>query len=522
MYLVGGFVTSKVYSGGALLLVKSRNLFPALRMASTNVAALQKDKAYVDGKWVSAKSGKTFEVTNPSTGAVLGSVPDMDRSDAQAAVDAAYKSFQSWKTTLPKERSDILRRWFELCVKHKKELATLITLEMGKSYPESEGEIAYSANFLEWYSEEARRTYGHVTPSSAQNKRVMVIKQPVGVVAMITPWNFPSAMLTRKMGAALAAGCTVVARPAEDTPLSALALCQLAEQAGVPPGVVNVVTSSRDNASPIGKEFCENPLISKISFTGSCNVGKTLLSQCASTVKKTSMELGGNAPFIVFDSADVDKAIQGVMFAKFRVTGQTCICANRILVQEGVYDKFVQALAKAIDSQLKVGDGFEPGVTQGPLINKRAVDKVESLVNSSVDQGAKVVVGGTRKEGAGNFYNPTLLRDVTTEMSVSTEEIFGPVAACIKFKTEEEAVTIANSTRYGLASYFYTNDISQSYRVSEALEFGMVGVNESAMTSPETTFGGWKESGLGTEGGKYGIDEYLALKNICYGIQHKA
>ncbi|KAK3746575.1 hypothetical protein RRG08_019495 [Elysia crispata] len=520
---MAGFATRKLYSKGALL-YRNRILCQALRMASSgmNVAAFQKDKAYVDGKWVSAKSGKTFEVTNPSNGKVLGSVPDMDRSDAQAAIETAYRTFQAWKSTLPKERSDILRRWFELCVKHKKELATLITLEMGKSFPEAEGEIAYSANFLEWYSEETRRTYGDVTPPPAHNKRVMVIKQPIGVAAMITPWNFPSAMLTRKIGAALAAGCTVVARPAEDTPLSALALCELAEQAGVPPGVVNVITSSRENASPIGKELCENPLIAKISFTGSCAVGKLLLSQCANTVKKTSMELGGNAPFIVFDSADVDKAIQGLMFAKFRVTGQTCICANRILVQEGVYDKFVQALAKVIDSQLKVGDGFEPGVTQGPLINKRAVEKVENLVNSSVGEGAKVVVGGSRKDGPGNFFNPTLLRDVTTEMSVAKEEIFGPVAACIKFKTEDEAIAIANSTSYGLASYFYTNDISQSYRVSEALEFGMVGVNEAAITSPETTFGGWKESGLGSEGGKYGINEYLAFKNICYGIQHKA
>ncbi|GFR82852.1 succinate-semialdehyde dehydrogenase, mitochondrial-like [Elysia marginata] len=502
---------------------KSLQLVPVLRMASTgvNVAGLQKDKAYVGGKWVTAKSGKTFEVTNPANGKILGSVPDMDRSDAQAAIEVAYKTFQSWKTTLPKERSNILRRWFELCVKHKKELATLITLEMGKSFPESEGEIAYSSNFLEWYSEEARRIYGDVTPTPASNKRVMVIKQPVGVAAMITPWNFPSAMLTRKVGAALAAGCTVVAKPAEDTPFSALALCELAEQAGVPPGVFNVITSSRENASPIGKELCENPLVSKISFTGSSTVGKILLSQCASTVKRTSMELGGNAPFIVFDSADVDKAIQGLMFAKFRVTGQTCICANRILVQEGIYDKFVQALAKAIESQLKVGDGFEPGVTQGPLINARAVEKVEGLVNSSVSDGAKVIVGGSRKDGPGHFFNPTLLADVTTDMRVSTEEIFGPVAACIRFKTEEEAVTIANSTSYGLASYFYTSDISQSYRVSEALEFGMVGVNESAMTGPETTFGGWKESGLGSEGGKHGIDEYLQFKNVCYGIQPK-
>ncbi|GFO01979.1 succinate-semialdehyde dehydrogenase, mitochondrial [Plakobranchus ocellatus] len=492
-------------------------------MASTGAAvnALQKDKAYVDGKWVAAKSGKTFEVTNPANGKILGMVPDMDRSDAQAAIDVAHRAFQSWKTTMPKDRSVILRKWYELCVKHKKELATLITLEMGKSLAEAEGEILYSASFLEWYSEETRRTYGDVVPLSSPNKRSMVIRQPIGVAGMITPWNFPSAMLTRKVAAALAAGCTVVARPAEDTPFSALALCELADQAGLPAGVFNVLTSSRENASPIGKEFCESPLIAKISFTGSSAVGKILLSQCANTVKKTSLELGGNAPFIVFDSADVDLAIQGLMFCKFRCSGQTCICANRVLVQEGIYDKFVQALAKVIDSQLKVGDGLEPGINQGPLINARAVEKVQDLVQNSINSGAKVITGGSKMEGPGFFYEPTLLADVTSDMRVAREEIFGPVAACIKFKTEQEAIAVANNTNCGLACYFYTNDMSQSFRVAEQLEYGMVGVNETAITGVDTTFGGWKESGLGREGGKYGIDEYVELKNICFGIQNK-
>lgn len=501
-------------------LKKSGEFLQVFRMATTTArtaSSLKFEKAYVDGQWVASKSGKTFDVVNPSTGKVIGNAPDMDKADASNAIDVAYKKFYEWKHSSPKERSLILRKWFNLMNEHKAALAELITIENGKPLAESMGEIAYSAGFLEWYAEEAKRTYGDVLPAYVSSKRQMCIRQPIGVSGMITPWNFPSAMLTRKAGAAIAAGCTVVLKPSEDTPYSALALCQLAEEAGVPAGVLNVVTCSRVNAAAIGKELCENPLVAKISFTGSTAVGKILLSQCASTVKKTSMELGGNAPFIVFDTADIKLAANGVINSRFRCTGQTCISANRILVQEGVYDKFVSALAGAIKDQLKVGDGLEVGTTQGPLINEKAVEKVDGLVTDAVSGGATIVSGGQRDARGGCFYKPTLLSGVTTDMRVAKEEIFGPVAACIKFKTEQEAVAIANSVRYGLAGYFYTADISQAWRVSEALEFGIVGVNESLTSSVESPFGGWKESGMGTEGGKYGIDEYLVKKAITYG-----
>ncbi|CAL1528525.1 unnamed protein product [Lymnaea stagnalis] len=488
------------------------------RMASTgkNVPFLH-NNAYVNGKWVTALSGKTYEVVNPANGQVLGQVPDMDQSDVKAAVEVAHRTFQTWKNTTPKERCVILKKWYDLCLKYKKDLATLLTLENGKPLAESEGELTYGSGFLEWFGEECRRTYGDVVPSATPSKRTLVIQQPIGVAGMITPWNFPNAMVTRKAGAAIAAGCTVVLRPAEDTPYSALALCQLAEEAGLPSGVLNVVTSDRSNAGPIGKELCENPLVSKISFTGSTVVGKILLSQSASTVKKVSLELGGNAPFIVFDSADLDKAVSGLLSCKFRNAGQTCVCANRVLVQDGIYDKFIQALGKAITAQLKTGDGLQPGVTQGPLINSRALEKVEGLVKDAVSAGATVVVGGNRDAKGGNFYQPTLLSNVTTEMRVVKEEIFGPVAAVIRFKTEEEALGIANNTTAGLAAYFFTSDIGQAWRVSEQLQYGLVGVNEGILSAVESTFGGWKESGLGREGGKYGLNEYLEYKNICYG-----
>lgn len=490
-------------------------------MASSNsirtAASLQFDKGYVDGKWTSAKSGKMFDVVNPATGEVIGQAPDMDQSDTAQAIDVANKAFCKWKHTSPKERSVILKKWFNLMMENKKALASLLTLENGKPLAEAEGEIGYSAGFLEWMAEEAKRTYGDLLPPNYPGKRTMVLKQPVGVCGMITPWNFPSAMITRKAGAALAAGCTVVIKPSEDTPLSALALCQLAQEAGVPAGVLNVVTCSRDNAATVGKELCENTLVSKISFTGSTFVGKILLSQCASTVKKTSMELGGNAPFIVFNTADINLAVAGVIASRFRCTGQTCISANRILVQEGVYDQFVQALGKVINAQLKVGDGFERGTTQGPLINSKAVEKVDAMVKDAVSGGANIVTGGQKDSRGGCFYQPTLLSDVTVGMRVAKEEIFGPVAAVIKFKTEQEVVAIANSVRYGLAGYFYTADIAQAWRVSEELEFGIVGVNETMTSAPESPFGGWKESGMGSEGGRYGIDEYLEKKSVTFG-----
>jgi len=498
---------------------KSKTFVNSVRMASTSrtAASFIFDKAYVDGQWVSSKSGKTFPVTNPASGELIGHVPEMNQSDVTNAIDKAHTAFGKWKHSTPKERSAILRKWFDLMIANKEALAEVIIKENGKPKAEAVGEIMYSSGFLEWYSEEAKRTYGDVLPVHVPNKRALVIKQPCGVAGMITPWNFPSAMLTRKAGAAIAAGCTVVLKPSEDTPLSALALCQLAEEAGVPAGVLNVVTCSRDYASEVGKELCENTLVSKISFTGSTAVGKILLAQCAGTVKKTSMELGGNAPLIVFDSGDLNLAAEGVIASRFRCTGQTCVSANRILVQEGVYDEFVKILGQKMNEKLKVGNGMDAGTTQGPLINNRAVEKIDGMVKEALSSGANLVSGGKRNGAGENFYDPTLLQNVTVNMRVSKEEIFGPVAAVIKFKTEEEVVTIANSVRMGLAGYFYTKDISQAWRVSEALDFGMVGVNESLTSAVENTFGGWKESGMGTEGGKYGIDEYLEKKAITYG-----
>ncbi|XP_069142058.1 succinate-semialdehyde dehydrogenase, mitochondrial-like isoform X2 [Argopecten irradians] len=480
-----------------------------------NASSFIHENAFVDGKWVSAASSKTFQVVNPSTGGVVGSVPDMDATDTEEAIKVAYKAFQSWKETTAKERSIILRKWAELCTQHKDELAKLLTAEMGKPLAEAAGEVAYGTAFMEWFAEEARRVYGDIIPSPVKSRRVLVLKQPLGVAGMITPWNFPNAMITRKACAAIAAGCTVVLKPAEDTPFSALALCELASQAGLPPGVLNVVTSSRDHAAAVGKTLCKHPLVMKISFTGSTNVGKILLEQSASTVKKVSLELGGNAPFIVFNSADIGAAVKGLMGCKFRCSGQTCVCANRILVQEGIYDKFVQAVAETMDKELKVGDGFAAGTTQGPLINSKAVDKVQSHVDDAVSKGATVVRGGKRLDG--NFFLPTLLSQVTGEMRCATEETFGPVAPILKFKTEEEAVAVANVTSSGLAGYFYSQDIAQIWRVAEKLETGLVGVNEGLVSVPEAPFGGWKESGLGSEGSKYGINEYLNLKYVCMG-----
>uniref|UniRef100_A0A2K6SST9 Succinate-semialdehyde dehydrogenase n=1 Tax=Saimiri boliviensis boliviensis TaxID=39432 RepID=A0A2K6SST9_SAIBB len=420
---------------------------------------------------------------------------------------------------LLQERSSLLRKWYDLMIKNKDDLAKIITAESGKPLKEAQGEILYSALFLEWFSEEARRVYGDIIYTSARDKRALVLKQPVGVAAVITPWNFPSAMITRKVGAALAAGCTVVVKPAEDTPFSALALAELASQAGIPPGVYNVIPCSRKNATEVGEAICTDPLVSKISFTGSTTTGKVLLHHAANSVKRVSMELGGLAPFIVFDSANVDQAVAGAMASKFRNAGQTCVCSNRFLVQRGIHDAFVKAFAEAIKKNLRVGNGFEEGTTQGPLINEKAVEKVEKQVNDAVCKGATVVTGGKRHQLGKNFFEPTLLSNVTQDMLCSHEETFGPLAPVIKFDTEEEAVAIANAADVGLAGrcYFYSQDPAQIWRVAEQLEVGMVGVNEGLISSVECPFGGVKQSGLGREGSKYGIDEYLELKYVCYG-----
>lgn len=500
----------------------SRHLFKTstnkLALRACRMSSFIKDKAYVNGQWVAAKNGATFKVTNPSTGAVIGSVPDMQTADVEVAIQSAFKAFQTWKRTTAKERSDALKRAFKMMIEAKEDLAKLITMENGKPLAEAVGEIGYGASFCEWYAEEARRVQGTVVASPFPTKKILTLKQPVGVCGMITPWNFPFGMITRKACAAVAAGCTVVIKPAEDTPLSALAICELFEKAGVPPGVFNVVTCDRSNAPEVGKVLCKSPLVSLISFTGSSAIGKILLEQSANTVKKCGMELGGNAPFIVFDSANVDAAVAGAIASKFRCTGQTCVCANRFLVQEGIYDKFVKKLAETMDAQLKLGDGMAAGTTQGPLINARAVEKVSHLVEDAVKHGAKVVRGGKKSYLGASFYEPTLLQDVKDDMLCAREEIFGPVAGIQKFKTEEEAIILANGTSAGLAGYLYTRDAAQQWRVAEALEYGIVAVNEGIFSTAEAPFGGVKESGLGREGGiGFGIDEYLEVKYMCLG-----
>ncbi|KAM4568020.1 succinate-semialdehyde dehydrogenase, mitochondrial [Fundulus diaphanus] len=476
-------------------------------------ATLLRTQGYLGGRWVSAAS--VFPVLDPATGQELARVSDCGPAEAKQAVEAAYEAFQSWKQTTAKERSVLLRKWFDLLVLHKEDLAKLITFECGKPMRESLGEVAYSASFLEWFSEEARRVYGDIVPSPAKDRKILLLKQPVGVASIITPWNFPSAMITRKAGAALAAGCTVVVKPAEDTPLSALALAQLAEQAGIPAGVVNVVPCSREKTPAVGQVLCTDPLVAKISFTGSTATGKVLLKMAADTVKRVSMELGGHAPFIVFDSADVDSAVGGAMASKFRNSGQTCVCSNRFLVQSGIYERFVDKLGRAMDAELRLGHGSEPNTTQGPLINTRAAEKVLHQISDAVSRGAKVLKGGNRLDGS--FMEPTLLADVTTDMLCTKEETFGPLVPVIRFETEEEALAVANAADVGLAGYFYSQDVGQMWRVAEALEVGMVGVNEGLLSTPEATFGGVKQSGLGREGSRYGVDEYLEVKYMCFG-----
>jgi succinate-semialdehyde dehydrogenase/glutarate-semialdehyde dehydrogenase len=476
--------------------------------------SLFKHQALIGGHWLDADSGKTFAVVNPADGRQVAMVADLGAGETQRAIAAAAAEFPAWRARTAKERAAILRRWFDLLMAHQDDLATILTSEQGKPFAEAKGEIAYGASFIEWYAEEGKRTYGDVIPTYVAGKRILVLKQPVGVVGAVTPWNFPCAMIARKAGPALAAGCTMVLKPAEQTPLTALAMAELARRAGLPDGVLNVVTGL--NAPAIGRELTQHPEVRKFTFTGSTEVGKLLMQQCATTVKKISLELGGNAPFIVFDDADLDAAVQGAMASKFRNTGQTCVCANRILVQDGVYDAFAAKLAAAV-RQLKVGEGFTPEVTQGPLIDRGALAKVEALVGDALAKGAKAAVGGKRHSLGGTFYEPTVLTGATTEMELSRQEIFGPVAALYRFQTEADAIRIANATEYGLAAYFYARDLGRVWRVAEALEYGLVGVNEGLMATEVAPFGGVKQSGIGREGSKYGIDEYLEIKYVLHG-----
>jgi len=475
--------------------------------------ALFRQQCYVDGGWIDADSGATIEVTNPATGEVLGTIPKLGREETARAIEAANRAWPAWRAKTGKERANLLRAWYNLIMANQEDLAVLMTLEQGKPLAEAKGEIVYGASFVEWFAEEAKRVYGDTIPQHQPDKRIVVIKQPIGVVASITPWNFPNAMITRKCAPALAAGCPVVIKPATLTPYSAFALAELAERAGIPAGVINVISGS---SSEIGGELTSNPIVRKLSFTGSTEVGKILLEQCAGTVKKVSMELGGNAPFIVFDDADLDAAVEGAMMSKFRNTGQTCVCANRILVQDSVYEAFAEKLAKAVGT-LKVGFGLEDGVNQGPLIDVAALEKVEEHVTDATAKGAKVAVGGARHERGGTFYQPTILTGVTTDMKVTHEETFGPVAPLFRFKTEEEAIAMANDTEFGLASYFYARDLGRVWRVGEALESGIVGINTGIISTEVAPFGGVKESGMGREGSKYGMDDFLEIKYLCMG-----
>ncbi len=474
---------------------------------------LFRQQCYIDGQWADAKSKETVPVTNPANGAVVGSVPKMGAAETRMAIEAADKALPAWRAKLAKERAAILRKWFELMMANQDDLALLMTAEQGKPLAESKGEIAYAASFLEWFAEEGKRIYGDVIPQHQGDKRIVVIKQPVGVCGAITPWNFPAAMITRKAGPALAAGCTLVIKPATQTPFSAFALAELADRAGVPKGVINILTGS---AKEIGGELTSNPTVRKITFTGSTEVGRELMRQSADTIKKISLELGGNAPFLVFDDADLDAAVEGAMISKYRNAGQTCVCANRILVQDKVYDAFAAKLAEKVKA-LKVGAGTEAGVTIGPLIDDKAVAKVEEHVQDALSKGAKILVGGHKHQLGGLFYEPTLLTEVTTDMKITREETFGPVAPLFRFKTEEEGIAMANDTEFGLASYFYARDIGRIWRVGEALESGMVGINTGLISTEVAPFGGVKQSGIGREGSKYGVEEFLEVKYLCMG-----
>jgi succinate-semialdehyde dehydrogenase/glutarate-semialdehyde dehydrogenase len=475
--------------------------------------ALLRQQCYVDGHWMDADDRQTLAVRNPATGEAIGSVPRLGAAETRRAIAAAGAALPAWRALTGKQRAAILRKWADLMMANVDDLALIMTTEQGKPLAESKGEIAYAASFLEWFGEEAKRVYGDTIPGYAPDKRIVVIKQPIGVAAAITPWNFPAAMITRKAGPALAVGCTMVVKPASQTPYSALALAELAQRAGVPKGVFSVLTGG---SAQIGGELTASPTVRKLSFTGSTEVGKKLISQCAGTVKKVSMELGGNAPFIVFDDADLDAAVEGAMASKYRNTGQTCVCANRLLVQEGVYEAFSKKLTDAV-LKLKVGDGREEGVTQGPLIDGNALAKVEEHIADAVKKGARVISGGQRHRLGGNFFEPTILADVSPDMLVAREETFGPVAPLFRFRTDADAIAMANDTEFGLAGYFFARDVNRIWRVAEAMECGMVGINTGLISSEVAPFGGVKESGLGREGSKYGIDEYLEIKYLCFG-----
>ena len=476
--------------------------------------SLLKTHGYINGQWVGDNVKSRFDVTNAYTNEVISTLPDMGKKETDEAILAANAAWPEWRSRTAKERAAILKKWFDLIMSNQEDLAMLMTAEQGKPLAEARGEVGYGASFIEWFAEEGKRTYGDVIPTPANDRRILVIKQPIGVVASITPWNFPIAMITRKCAPALAAGCPVVIKPAAETPLSALAIAELADQAGIPKGIINVIVGT--NSSEIGLALTDSKIVRKLSFTGSTAVGKILTRNCADTMKKVSMELGGNAPFIVFDDADLDAAVAGAMISKFRNTGQTCVCTNRFLVQEGIYEEFVKRLADAVKT-LNVGNGMDEGVNQGPLISLKALEKVKDHLSDAVDRGALIVAGGKPHQNGGTMFEPTVVSNVDSSMKIASEETFGPLAPIFKFSTEQEAIDMANDTEFGLASYFFTNDINRIWRVSEALEYGMVGVNEGVISNEVAPFGGIKESGLGREGSHYGIDDFLELKYICMG-----
>ncbi|MGY0399240.1 MAG: NAD-dependent succinate-semialdehyde dehydrogenase [Ostreibacterium sp.] len=479
-----------------------------------NNPTLFRQQAYVNGAWIDAASGKTVDVTNPATGQVIGTIPFMGTEETKSAIEAANAAWGDWAKKTAKERANLLRGWYNLIIENQDDLAVIVTTEQGKPFAEAKGEVVYGANFIEWFAEEAKRIYGDVIPGHLPDKRIVVLKQGIGVVGAITPWNFPNAMITRKAAPAMGAGCPIVIKPATETPFSALALAVLAEQAGIPAGIFNVITG---DSRAIGGEITANPMVRKVSFTGSTSVGKLLMKQCADTVKKMALELGGNAPFIVFDDADIDAAVDGAMMSKFRNAGQTCVCANRIYVQDSVYDEFVTKLAVAVD-KIKVGNGMDDGVTQGPLINAAAIDKVKEHIADALSKGANLVKGGTDSELGERYLMPTVLSHVTPDMLVASEETFGPLAPVFKFSDEAQAIEMANSSEFGLASYFYARDIARVWRVAEAIEAGMVGVNTGLISTEVAPFGGIKESGLGREGSKYGMEDFIEVKYVCMDI----
>ncbi|EAX8736909.1 NADP-dependent succinate-semialdehyde dehydrogenase [Salmonella enterica] len=479
-----------------------------------NDSTLFRQQAFIDGDWRDARSGDVIPVSNPANGKPLGNVPKMGAEEARDAIDAANRALPAWRALTAKERATILRRWFNLMMEHQDDLARLMTLEQGKPLAEAKGEISYAASFIEWFAEEGKRIYGDTIPGHQADKRLLVIKQPIGVTAAITPWNFPSAMITRKAGPALAAGCTMVLKPASQTPFSALALAELAQRAGIPAGVFNVVTGS---AGDIGGEMTSNPLVRKLSFTGSTEIGRQLMEQCAKDIKKVSLELGGNAPFIVFDDADLDKAVEGALASKFRNAGQTCVCANRLYVQDSVYDRFAEKLQQAVE-KLRIGDGLQSDVAIGPLIDEKAVAKVQEHIADALEKGARIITGGEAHKLGGNFFQPTILADVPDNAKVAKEETFGPLAPLFRFSDETEVIRQANDTEFGLAAYFYARDLSRVFRIGEALEYGIVGINTGIISNEVAPFGGIKASGLGREGSKYGIEDYLEIKYMCIGL----